>query len=716
MNIKFLILNRPVSFLKYIIFSLFLAAGLAFNIIWGRYITLGAGFTIAYFVFLGLYLGQHFWPAEKFISKLLLGILALISSAAVLLSLAYYFYELNNYVIAAFVAAAPLIIGALIKIFPQKTAPAPAPAEDSSKHIVRPKIGFGFFFLNVFYIFLAVMMFFILAKSRTGESLVSPWQAVPINFFTIYFLFIFFSFILLATKWKENYTLLILFTATFANLGVALLVYKFGYGFDSFIHRASENFIAQTGAITPKSPFYIGQYVIVVSLAKMLAVGTGWVDKLLLPIFVAIYLPLAGYFSLSRIFDRRVAPFLALLPLLLFPTDLIVTTPYGLSLVFLLITIFLGINYLLRGKPLFVIIALLALTTFFVHPIVGIPAVVFALLILIFRHAARHPAVLGLAGGPMTILAGAAVPLSLIALSKLGWSVPIIWRFGWQEKLPSLFLRFNFILDFVYLYKTYFLVFVVVLAIFGLFAARRQKSTLVALSGILMSLGLYGGYLIMKNFAVFPLLAPEENQNYALRLRDVSYIFLLIPAFFSLSAIFSNLKTAPKKFHLAFFLLLAVIFSSALYLTYPRRDIYDNNHGWSVGANHLAAAEYIENDADGAPYIVLADQTTGAAALDKFGFNNFKNGVKRHVLSEGGETFYYPIPLGGKLYEDYLKIIYAGGGPEILEEAESYARVQKSYLVLNDYWDNYAEVKARFLASGAALHDIGGKITIIKIK
>ena len=704
-----------MSFIKYTILSLLSAAGLVYNLFWGHFTPLGIGFTVVFFVFLGLHLGQNFWSAEKFVSKLLLGILALISAAVVLLSITYYFYEINDKVIAAFVVAAPILIEIIVRLFPGKQPP-PENTADAAQKIVKPKIAFVFFLLNVFFLAITAYIFVILAKARTEASIVSPWQTAPPVFFLVFFAFILIGLLLLGAKWKENYNLPILALSTFVFLGVALIVYKFGYGFDSFIHRAAENYIGGHGAIYPKSPYYIGQYVAVITLAKLLAVKIDIVDKLFLPIFASVYLPLAGLFTLGRLFDKKTAPFLALLVFLIPPSNLIVTTPYGLALVFLLIMIFLGLNYLLHGRPIFLIVALLALTTFFIHPIVGIPALTFALLLLTFRKAAGHPIVLGLAGAPITAVAAISIPGALILASRLNGSLSLIWRKEFVTELPTLFLRYNYLLDFVYLYKTYFFAALIILAVVGLFAAKRRRATLVPLSGILMSLGLLIGYLIIKNFALFPSLAAEENQNYALRLMEIGTLFLLPALYFAAAPIFANLKNAPAKIRLAYFLLLAALFTTSFYLTYPRRDIYETDHGWSLGQNHLAAAKFIEADAGDKTYVVLADQAAAAAALNEFGFSNFKNGRNRHLQNQDGEIFYYPIPLGGKLYGYFLRAIYEGGGPEILNEAKKYAGADAAYLVITNYWDNYSQIKARFIQSGAKIKEIGGQTAIISVE
>ncbi len=703
-----------MSFLKYTTFSVFCAAGLVYNLIWGHFLPLGIGFTLIFFIFFGWFIGESFWPREQFISKTLFGVLAIISGAVILLSITYYFYKIDAIAVSAYIIALPAVIGVAAKLFGTKSLPLPQTAEPQK--IIKPKIGFLFFFLNVAIPALFVFFFYFMGKARSDAAFVSPWEKIDGLILPIYFLIVFLGLLAIHLKAKETYNLALISGIFFAHLGVALIVYKFGYGFDSFIHRAAENYISQNGEIVPKSPYYIGQYTFITALAKLLAVKIDWVDKLLLPVFAAIYIPAAAFWSLGRIFNKKAAPLLALTILAIPLTNLIVTTPYGFSLAFFIITVFFGMNYLASGRPAFPILFLLAMTTFFVHPITGIPALLFVFAALVFRKMPANRALKISAGIIFFTLSAVAAPAALAIFSRLSNAAAIIWKWNFAWEMPALFKRFNFLLDFVYFYKMNLFYLLIILAGIGLAAAFKKKTEKIPLVGAIIASGLFASYLMMKNFATFPLLGEGENQNYADRLFEIGTILLLPAIFFALERVLSNLKNTDWKIKLSSFAIIAAVITSSFYLTYPRRDIYEISHGWSVGKNHLEAVNFIENDAGSDSYIVLSDQATSAAALREFGFTNFKNGEKRHLQTPGGEIFYYPIPLGGKLYRYYLDIMYKNSGEEGLLGALRFANKKTGYLVINDYWENYKKIKYEFLNQGLPLKEIDKKTAIFKIE
>jgi hypothetical protein len=702
-----------MSFLKYTIFSLFCVSVLIYNLLWGHFVPLGIGFTLIFFIFFSWFIGEKFWPHEKFIPKTLFGVLAISSGAIILFSITYYLCKIDALVISVYLFITPIIIGLLSKFVGAKKAIMPP--VDAQK-IIKPKIGFIFFFLNILIFTAFVFLFYIIGTARTDNSIVSPWETVNNLIFPIYFLSIFFVLSAVYLKIKETYNFLLIAVIFFAHFCVALIIYKLGYGFDSFIHRAAENYIGQNGEIQPKSPYYIGQYVFVVFLAKLLTVKIEWIDKLLLPIFSSIFMPIAAVWSLGRIFNKKVAPLLALLILAIPWTNFIVTTPYGLSMAILTVTVFFGINYLVNGRPTFIIILSLALTTFFVHPITGLPTLLFALALLTFRKIKTNRLFEISSAIVFFILSALSVPVAMVIFSRINDAAPVVWQWNFSLIAPDLFKRFNFILDFAYSYKMNIGYFLIIFAVLGLACANKKRAAKMPALGIIFFAGLFTSYLILKNFAVFPLLGEGENQNYAERLLEISLIFLLPATFFVFERALSNLQNTDWKIRIAFFTVLAGIITASFYLTYPRRDIYEISHGWSVGKNHLEAVDFIENDAKDEPYIVLADQTTSAAALQKFGFTNFKNNEGRHLKTAKGEIFYYPLPLGGKLYQYYLDIIYKNDGKKSLVDAIKFSDQKTGYFVLNKYWNNYEKIKYDFANQGLSLKEIDSQTSIVKIK
>jgi hypothetical protein len=69
--------------------------------------------------------------------------------------------------------------------------------------------------------------------------------------------------------------------------------------------------------------------------------------------------------------------------------------------------------------------------------------------------------------------------------------------------------------------------------------------------------------------------------------------------------------------------------------------------------------------------------------------------------------------LCGNLYEYYLHIIYNGGGSKVIDEAKDFVGADRAYFVINNYWENYREIKSRFLRAGAKVEEINGKTAIV---
>ena len=71
-----------------------------------------------------------------------------------------------------------------------------------------------------------------------------------------------------------------------------------------FIHQVTENAIWQNGFILPKPFYYLGQYSIVIFLAHLLQISVELIDKLLLPLLLAISLPYMIYSLVHRMRTR----------------------------------------------------------------------------------------------------------------------------------------------------------------------------------------------------------------------------------------------------------------------------------------------------------------------------------------------------------------------------------------------------------------------------
>ena len=161
--------------------------------------------------------------------------------------------------------------------------------------------------LTVTVAFLDTTLLGLLWSRRTIELMPSPWQAVTVWFFIIFTIS---TILLIYTIAKHRYTNIALALVSlhlFTIYAIAPLLYPLGFGFDAFIHRATEQWIFEYGSISPKQPYYIGQYSFVVFLAKLTYLPLFWIDVLLVPVLAATVLPTVVTTSLRRIWPAMQA-------------------------------------------------------------------------------------------------------------------------------------------------------------------------------------------------------------------------------------------------------------------------------------------------------------------------------------------------------------------------------------------------------------------------
>jgi hypothetical protein len=187
--------------------------------------------------------------------------------------------------------------------------------------------------------------------------------------------------------------------------------------------------------------------------------------------------------------------------------------------------------------------------------------------------------------------------------------------------------------------------------------------------------------LVLQAAGEFPFLIDYERGNYADRLFVIASLILLIPALGGLSRALARI---PRLGLAPALLLLALIpagISANAYTSLPRHDAANVSRGWSVGRADIEAARWIDRDATGSPYTVLANQSVSAAAVQELGFKRY-----------AGEVFFYPIPTGGPLYQKFLDIMDINSNIDPVREAARLGQTKLVYVVLNDYWWDASKV------------------------
>lgn len=557
-----------------------------------------------------------------------------------------------------------------------------------------------------------------LLGARTEEALRTPWEAVS----PVFFLWIALAtFCLVGLSYRRRYPHLTLAAASahlFTLLAPAVLVYAVGYGFDPFVHRAAETLIMATGEITPKTPYYVGQYALVTSLAHLFRASVGTVDRFLLPVLAALFLPAASAWLLRRGYGvPRPLALVASLGILLVPFGMFAsTTPQGLADLFFLLTMLLGAAWLHAHRPPLGYVLVLAAAAVATHPMAGIPALMAVALLMVakLRHDGVRMARIAKAIVYGLVVGAAAIAIPFVfAVRENNKGASLIAAFkkpipelllGIPLEAPGIETRYRTLLDFAEFVTRNHDILLFALAGAGAWLLLRRKGyrrSAFAAGGLSVAL-LISVALLRAGFTFKDVIGYEQS-NYAERLYEAALLSLAPLALAGTAwwwRALSKADTGMRVFHAA---LMAAAVTALTYGAFPRLDDYRYSRGYSPSIHDVRAAEWIS--AHGAlPYVVLANQSVSAAALQRFGFRTYY-----------GSQFYYSIPTGAPLYQSYLSMVYEGAARETMNAAMRQVNVPTAFFVINDYWTDASRVIAEAKKTADDWVEIdGGKIFIFR--
>jgi hypothetical protein len=660
--------------------------------------------------FLGFFIGSFFIIVNGFalgtflknfsqLEKLSFGVTILFAGILILGSLFFYIYQLNNIAIFLLICVVELSIGTIL-FFKNKNLPA---AHNFNLQeiwhkllLLRQKITLTNIFdksviLTSIVFFLDFFALYILWQARTDQAIQSPWQVIPSYFFVIYTLS---SFLILIVLMFGNKSKIFYYPAAafhiFLSLSVALIVYKIGYGFDSFIHQAAEKQIYNTGAISPKPFYYIGQYSLITILSKLFMISPRRVDLFFVPLITAAFLPLQISSIFSHFFkiNQRFSLLAGLLFLIVPFREFIVTTPQSMANFFSLIIIFASLLFSISAFPL-VFLIILNIAVLFIHPLAGIPITFFVLFVCFFEKL-KSLKIKNILTGITFFIACFSLPIAFfinkhftgIAISLQPSLLKQFLNF-WPEFFSSLIIiprKFNLIFDWLYLYGFNWKIILFAVAIVVFLAV--QKKFKIFWAYLFAFVACMVNVFLMRTSIIFEALPTNEQLNYPLRLTELSFYLLLPLILFGF--IYFVKQTCQNKFSIRLFsiIFLTFLLSSSFYLSYPRLDNYEPTHGFSVSRSDLNAVLKIEEDAEGHDYIVLANQAVSAAAFYEFGFKKYYPLISK----TGRAQYFYSTPTGSPLYQYFLKMIYEAPKAETAKEAGQLVGAEKVYFVVNNYW------------------------------
>jgi hypothetical protein len=655
----------------------------------------------------------------------------------------YYFYALDwlGISLSLFISGISIFYFAKLIFKRREKKAETVNASDIAKHFIAPKSKNQLKALIslvslIPYLLLIATSFLLLFNSRTASSLTSPWQAVAPNFFLVYAAATAYLTFLILKNYK--FSLYLIIFHYFLSFSVLWIVFKIGYGYDPFIHQATVSLIDKQGAVEPKPLYYLGQYSLVLITHKLLFIPIVWLDKLLVPVLAAITIPPTILLFQKKHLNNSsfIINHLSLIIVTILPFSIFtITVPQNLAYLFLILAIFFTITASNKAEK--IIGLLLALAAFAVHPIAGLPALLFVGTVFIYRRGGKQICFNNLAKTnerpekiciekpteDVLILKSSAKKLSFkdvfgfLLGKKLFYaaifvinavSLPILFWLAQKNNatgvsdnnatatpgfsLPTIVFpqRENIFLDFVYFFQANLWLILIITSLIAAYAIWRWRKK-------------YGEFLILGEFSLslliayiltsqikFNFLISYERGDFANRVLTEAFLFLLpIIAIILYKFIGRIMESKPLlKYSWLIFLTLMVVVS--FYGSYPRRDNLFNSHGFSVGQSDLEAVNWIETDAlntpflvNRPPYVVLANQQVSVAALWTFGFSRyFTNDM----------IYFYPIPTGGPLYQIYLDMVYKKPDRATALRAADLTGAEIVYFVINKYWTGFDKI------------------------
>lgn len=564
-------------------------------------------------------------------------------------------------------------------------------------------------FTAALYLVIISVIFLLLNSVINTEAIRTPWSIVPPTIFILLALAA--SLVLALTRNKSNPIWLVPFYFIFLTLLVN--IFPLGYGFDPFIHQASEKLLAATGTISPKPFYYLGQYTLVTFLAQILALPIRTIDTWLLPLISGLVLPISAYSYISKLkINNNWYLLLALTPLLFALSYFTYTTPQGLAYLWVIITIFIIASQKLGTRIPVKIPWILSLAAFFTHPLAGLPLIGVVTLWWLQEYGNRFKYIRYWKITTRFAIA-LIIPLTFVLLSWLKPSAASIKFtndiFGNLTKLWSnisfqlpFIPRFIDLPDIIYTLGRPLILSFVVLSVIGFVLARREYKNLKFFGEIALLPTI--SYLILTLLFVFPNLPPNEQNFYSLRLWEIAQLVLWPLAILGLYILIKKI-TEHLEHTTTWIIAGSLLLTASFYFTYPRFDIWHRDTAYNTTTYDLAAVKLIDYEAANSNYVVLANQAVSAAAVNEFGFSKYYDGF-----------FYYPLPTGvNPLYQVYLNAVERGlPTRQIISEASNIG-VSQVFLVLNSYWADYDKLKQIAQVEADASWDIAnGKISIYR--
>ncbi len=575
----------------------------------------------------------------------------------------------------------------------------------------------------VFYLFtlMECIQIALIILARNGELMQSPWMAFSPWFFVLFTISTSLFIYLLAKKISPKLMLAGTVVHFFIFYSIAAIVYKLGFGFDGFIHRATESWILENGFINPKEPFYLGQYSLVVTLSRITGITIKHIDIFLVPVLASLSIPTLVYNILPRAWGiaKETALALSLVIPFIFFLSFNLTTPHNLALLLVALTIIALVGYIHSVIP-YTIVLFLALYTLTTHPLLGVPILILIIASYTIVHSQNKKIHLFMYLGIIGSLA--LLPLFMFATQQwlAGYGIP---------KLTNPFSHIQLFLDFfrrpfwyradarwyfelLYAWQYAITPVILIFSGFGYWFLKNTKLAPILVSG---SIGLVLSAFLLRTLITFPNVSFHEQANYPLRLLTASIVVLIPLAMYGIykitkektQLVTSKLNIKSENLHIIGSIKIGVLLMLSLYFSYPQYNNKVYFPGFNVTEYDQKVVEWIDSENSDTNYVVLSSILTAVTALTEHPFAHYFD-------TSAGPQFYYAIPSGGPLQLAYEHMLYEGQKRETVDTVFELTQADKVYFVVPWYWKNYETIIDGAKKTANSWHVIEDKMWIFE--
>ncbi|MEI6510419.1 MAG: hypothetical protein WCO25_00065 [Candidatus Uhrbacteria bacterium] len=621
------------------------------------------------------------------IERSALWFLCALSTAGIVWTIGYLLFDLNAFVEIAGIVAAAVVTWGLSR---RTTNGTKVPGKPDLFFVLATIAG-------------DLLILIACLHARTDLALSSPWLVVSPAVFVIF----------AATTFSGmlSRSRVATFFHFFTAFSIATTIFKIGFGFDPFVHRAAETALAAAGHIDPKTPLYAGQYAIVAIVHRLLGISVDALDKWLVPLLASMLIPILGIAGLRDgwgmtdeaarrwIYLFLVTPFAALT----------FSVPYNLTVVLFILV--LCLSPLCSDRRIAAGLAIVAAWSVLCHPLLGVPTAIFAAYSIAnghVRHSVRNIVA--------TVLLAVSVP-ALLALNN--------YRVHASTVINNPFSRLDFFWGLfadpfphppgivptfwtgLYLYHQWLpAILLVATIVVAVCTSRRRagsrptagKTDLSTVS--ILFLGLLGSIFLVSTAFVFQDIISYEQSEFALRLVEILPLVLLPTLGVGSEAVWQFVAARRPLLAPPLLVPVAIAASLSLYFSYPQTNPKSDLSGPSVSAADVEAVHAIDELADGQPYFVLANQMTSAAALREFGFAHYLPAGER-------QTLWYPLPTGAALYDLYGQMTYGEPTIETMRAAAALTETNRGYFLTYRYWPGFEWLDERARGISGAWYAVG---------